>query len=88
MTSSTPAGFVDARRDAGARRQGTDSGRQGIPSRRPRAQSDGMLPEQVAPKLAELGPDGVLADLGPNLQAQAGAVATTPARDRRQSLTP
>jgi hypothetical protein len=40
--------------------------------------SDGLLPEQVAPKLAELGPDGVLADLGPNLQAQAGAVATTP----------
>jgi hypothetical protein len=40
--------------------------------------SDGLTPEQVTSKLAELGPDGVLADLGPNLQAQAGAVATTP----------
>ena len=40
--------------------------------------SDGVAPEGVSGKLAEIGPDAVLADIGPNLQAQAGAVATTP----------
>lgn len=45
--------------------------------------NDGLTPEQVAPKLAELGPDGVLADLGPNLRGQAGAVATTPGPGQR-----
>lgn len=40
--------------------------------------NDALLPQDVAPKLAELGPRAVIADLGPNLQARAGAVATTP----------
>jgi hypothetical protein len=40
--------------------------------------SDGMVPEQVAGKLSDIGPNAVLADLGPNLRAQAAAVATVP----------
>lgn len=40
--------------------------------------ADGVVPGDVASRLAALGPDGVVADLGPNLQGQAAAIATLP----------
>lgn len=41
---------------------------------------DALTPAQARARLAELGPDAMLADLGPNLQRQAGALAATPGR--------
>lgn len=40
--------------------------------------SDGIPVDQVNQRLQQLGPDAMLMDLGPNLQAQAGAVASVP----------
>lgn len=39
---------------------------------------DGIDPAAIPGKLAALGPDAMLMDLGPNLQAQAGALAAVP----------
>lgn len=39
---------------------------------------DQVDPAAAAAQLANLGPDGMVMDLGPNLQAQAGALAATP----------
>lgn len=41
---------------------------------------DALDPAMVGQKLDDLGPQGMLADLGPNLQKQAGALASTPGR--------
>lgn len=41
---------------------------------------DGLDAASVRQRLAEMGPDAMLADLGPNLQKQAGALAATPGR--------
>lgn len=40
--------------------------------------NDGIPLDQVGPRLARLGPDAVVADLGPNLQARSAAIATMP----------
>lgn len=39
---------------------------------------DGVIPADIPARLRALGPDAVIADLGPNLQAQAQAIATMP----------
>lgn len=44
---------------------------------------DGVAPDQIAAKLQELGPDAMLMDLGPNLQAQAGALASLPGQAQK-----
>lgn len=44
---------------------------------------DGLDAAGVQQRLAEMGPDAMLADLGPNLQKQAGALATTPGRGQQ-----
>ncbi|MBW9053463.1 hypothetical protein [Rhizobium mesosinicum] len=41
---------------------------------------DGLDAAGLQQRLAEMGPDAMLADLGPNLQKQAGALAATPGR--------
>lgn len=41
-------------------------------------QASDIAPGSVASRLAALGPDGVVADLGPTLQGQAAAIATIP----------
>lgn len=43
-----------------------------------RAVADDELAPQYAQRVAELGPEGMLADMGPNLQAQTSAIANTP----------
>lgn len=40
--------------------------------------NDGVPLAEVGPRLAKLGPDAVVADLGPNLQARSAAIATMP----------
>lgn len=44
------------------------------------ATDDALTAETAAARLQELGPEATLADLGPNLQRQAGALAATPGR--------
>jgi hypothetical protein len=44
---------------------------------------DGMTPADVTARLNELGPDAMIADTGPNLQRQAGALASTPSRGQQ-----
>ncbi|MCZ7488545.1 hypothetical protein [Rhizobium rhizogenes] len=44
------------------------------------ATDDGLDAAAVQSRLADMGPDAMLADLGPNLQKQAGALAATPGR--------
>lgn len=44
------------------------------------ATDDGLDATAIQSRLADMGPDAVLADLGPNLQHQAGALAATPGR--------
>lgn len=41
---------------------------------------DGLTADTARARLAELGPDAMIADLGPNLQRQAGALASVPGR--------
>ncbi|MBB3594367.1 hypothetical protein FHX08_004771 [Rhizobium sp. BK529] len=41
---------------------------------------DGLDAAGVQSRLAEMGPEAMLADIGPNLQKQAGAIAATPGR--------
>lgn len=41
---------------------------------------DGMAPDDVIPKLQDLGPDATLADLGPNMRGLAEAAATQPGK--------
>ncbi|AVA22463.1 hypothetical protein [Rhizobium sp. NXC24] len=41
---------------------------------------DGLNSSTLPQRLADLGPDAMLADVGPNLQKQAGALAATPGR--------
>jgi len=43
---------------------------------------DGFDAAAVDTRLAEMGPDAMLADIGPNLQKQAGALAATPGRNQ------
>lgn len=45
--------------------------------------SDGIDPAQIPAKTAELGPEGVTGDLGPNLQSQTAAVATMPGKGQK-----
>lgn len=42
------------------------------------AGADNLTPAQMRAKLQELGPEGVVADLGPNFQGQTGALANLP----------
>lgn len=44
------------------------------------ATDDGLDAAAIQSRLADMGPDAVMADLGPNLQHQAGALAATPGR--------
>lgn len=44
------------------------------------ATDDGLDAAALQARLADMGPDAVLADLGPNLQHQAGALAASPGR--------
>lgn len=44
------------------------------------ATDDGLDVAAIQSRLADMGPDAVMADLGPNLQHQAGALAATPGR--------
>jgi hypothetical protein len=44
------------------------------------AADDGLDAASVSARLADMGPDAMLADLGPNLQKQAGALAASPER--------
>ncbi|SDP08280.1 hypothetical protein [Phyllobacterium sp. OV277] len=44
------------------------------------AAADGLDAPALQTRLAELGPDAMIMDLGPNLQRQAGAIAATPGR--------
>lgn len=41
---------------------------------------DNITPASIPSRMSALGPDGVLADLGPNMQGQAAAIATIPGR--------
>jgi hypothetical protein len=43
-----------------------------------RAVTDDELAPQYAQRVSELGPEGMLADMGPNLQAQTSAIANSP----------
>jgi hypothetical protein len=43
---------------------------------------DGLTPQQASVKMAQMGPDAILADAGPNLQNQAAAVYTAPGRGK------
>ena len=45
-------------------------------------QRDGLTPQQAATKLAEIGPDAIMADLGSNSQALAGAVTRAPGQGK------
>lgn len=54
------------------------------------ATDDGFDAAAMQARLADMGPDAILADLGPNLQHQAGALAATPGRAQevvRSALT-
>lgn len=42
------------------------------------AKADNLTPEQMSQKLQDLGPEGMVADLGPNFQGQTGALANIP----------
>jgi hypothetical protein len=42
------------------------------------ASADNLTPEAMRQKLQQLGPEGMVADLGPNLQGQTGALANLP----------
>lgn len=44
------------------------------------ALDDGLDAAAIQARLTDMGPDAILADLGPNLQHQAGALAATPGR--------
>ncbi len=44
---------------------------------------DGLTPADILPKMGALGPDAMLMDLGPNLQAQAGALAAVPGKAQK-----
>lgn len=44
--------------------------------------ADGLTPEAAAQRLAQLGPDATLADLGPNLQQQAAGLVAKPGAAR------
>jgi hypothetical protein len=55
------------------------SGLRGAPALLSRALSDDAIaPEDVIPRLQQIGDSGMVADLGPNLQRQAGALAALP----------
>lgn len=43
---------------------------------------DGITPAQAAQRIAELGPDAALADVGPNSQALAGAITRAPGQGK------
>jgi len=45
------------------------------------AAADNLTPQQMAQRLDELGPQSMVADLGPNFQGQAGAMANLPGRN-------
>ena len=45
-------------------------------------QRDGLTPQQATTRLAELGPDAIMADLGANSQALAGAVTRAPGQGK------
>jgi hypothetical protein len=49
-------------------------------------QADQIDPTSVAARMAALGPDGIVADLGPNLQGQAAAIATLPGSGSRKII--
>jgi len=52
-----------------------------------RAMKDDRIPlSEVGPRMQELGPDAVLADLGPRLQKQAQAIATMPGPGQKTVL--
>lgn len=44
------------------------------------AAADNLTPEQMRARLQELGPEAMIADLGPNFQGQTGAIANIPGR--------
>lgn len=46
-------------------------------------EADGIVPGSVASRLSALGPDAIVADLGPSLQGQAAAIATLPGKGSR-----
>lgn len=46
-------------------------------------EGDGIVPSAVAARVSALGPDGILGDIGPNLQAQTAAIATLPGQGSR-----
>lgn len=50
-------------------------------------QDDGIPLDQLQQRINELGPDAVLADLGPNLQRQAGALASLPGQAQKTVRT-
>lgn len=52
-----------------------------------RSTADDALAPQYAQRAAELGPEGMLADMGPNLRGQAGAIANQPGAGQRQIMT-
>jgi hypothetical protein len=47
---------------------------------------DALTPQAMQARLAELGPEGMLADVGPNLRSQAEAIASTPGPGQRVVL--
>lgn len=51
------------------------------------AAADNLTPEAMRQKLQQLGPEGVVADLGPNLQGQTGALANLPGANNQTIRT-
>jgi hypothetical protein len=52
-----------------------------------RSTTDDALAGQYQQRVAELGPEGMLADMGMNLRGQAGAIANQPGSGQRQIMT-
>lgn len=52
-----------------------------------RSTTDDALAAQYQQRVAELGPEGMLADMGMNLRGQAGAIANQPGAGQRQIMT-
>ncbi|MBX5143241.1 hypothetical protein HJB79_31525 [Rhizobium lentis] len=47
------------------------------------AKADNLTPEQMRARLQEFGPEGMVADLGPNFQGQTGALANIPGANNK-----
>lgn len=77
------AGMIKDRQFAGQTAAAAGTNRKALEHIRRALADDGMDTAAASTRLNELGPEGMLADLGPNLQRQAGAIAATPGRGQQ-----